>query len=294
MILPWFSVFLQALPGMVLGYSMDIMLPLRRNAPPRWVRVGIWGAVSLASAIYQVFFRDYSRENGVNILTFFLFFLAFLISARLFYRGKIIHKLAVYLLLSVALCSSEVVSGIVLWVLDISSLSMDYRQWDMAMLSFFGSITSNLMIILTALLWRWIRMQKKMPRGSWAVIAMQLCLFAPTELYTRRMIHGEGPVPLLYILAMGGVMLLNLVLIFIQFRQSEKEEAEQALVTLKQKQTQQRQYYESLEARREEMAKLRHDYNNHLSSILVLLRTGHHREAEAAVSDLLQKMENTQ
>ena len=40
------------------------------------------------------------------------------------------------------------------------------------------------------------------------------------------------------------------------------------------------------------MAKLRHDYNNHLSSVLGLIRMGNRKEAEAAVKALLQKAEH--
>ena len=93
-------------------------------------------------------------------------------------------------------------------------------------------------------------------------------------------------------LSMAGALLLNLLLIFVQFNQAEKEEAEKALEELKRTQARQKQQYENMEERREEMAKLRHDYNNHLSSVLGLVRMGNRKEAEAAVKALLQKAEH--
>jgi len=122
---------------------------------------------------------------------------------------------------------------------------------------------------------------------------MLLCLIAPTLLYIEQLRQTGGTFSGLsmHILAMTGVFFLNLLLICVQFHQAEKEEAEKALEELKRTQARQKQHYESMEERREEMAKLRHDYNNHLSSVLGLIRMGKTQEAEAAVKALLQKAE---
>lgn len=76
---------------------------------------------------------------------------------------------------------------------------------------------------------------------------------------------------------MAGAAVLNLALIGVQFHQTQLE----------------RQHYQSVERRREEMAKIRHDYNNLLSSVLGLVRMGKTREAEEMVLGLLARVEAT-
>ena len=99
---------------------------------------------------------------------------------------------------------------------------------------------------------------------------------------------------LLHVFSMTGAFLLNMLLIFVQFNQAEKDEAEKELAELKHQTELERQYYESVEARREEMAKIRHDYNNHLSSVLGLMYMGKPDEAKKVLESLLVKVEQTE
>ena len=196
------------------------------------------------------------------------------------------------MILMLAICSAEVPAAMVQWVLGIDMLSLDYSRANMVILVAMGSFCSNLFLFFAAALWRRFRLDKRMPKGSAAFVVMPLCLFAPTAMYcldVARTGKGIAPLPML---TMAGALLLDLLLIFVQFNQAEKEEAEKALEDLKRTQARQKQQYENMEQRREEMAKLRHDYNNHLSSVLGLIRMGNRKEAEAAVKALLQKAEH--
>ena len=51
-------------------------------------------------------------------------------------------------------------------------------------------------------------------------------------------------------------------------------------------------YYEEMDKERESMAKIRHDYNNLISSILGLIHIGRVDEAEIVLDELIEKMEH--
>lgn len=52
-------------------------------------------------------------------------------------------------------------------------------------------------------------------------------------------------------------------------------------------------HYEQIEARREEMAKIRHDYNNVITSVMYLIENGRTDEAEEIMKDLARRISQT-
>ena len=52
-------------------------------------------------------------------------------------------------------------------------------------------------------------------------------------------------------------------------------------------------HYEQIEARREEMAKLRHDYNNVITSVMYLIENGKTEEAREIMRDLSERISRT-
>ena len=68
MVNQWLCFLFQGTPGVALGLAMDSMQPLRKNAPPKWVRVLPWALVSLSSSAYNIF--GWNPTPGVNFLTF--------------------------------------------------------------------------------------------------------------------------------------------------------------------------------------------------------------------------------
>lgn len=288
MVNQWLCFLFQGTPGVVLGLAMDSMQPLRKNAPPKWVRVLPWALVALTSAS-NIF--GWNPTPGVNLFSFLGNILSILICYFFFYETSFQRQAALTMILLLAICSAEFLAAIVQWAMGIERISWDFTQPDMVIFIAIGSFCSNLCLYFSAVLWRRFRLDKRMPRGSAAFVVMPLCLFVPIAIYCLDLARTGRGGSLLSMLSMAGALLLDLLLIFVQFNQAEKEEAEKALEELKRTLSRQKQHYESMEERWEEMAKLRHDYNNHLSSVLGLIRMGNRKEAEAAVKALLQKGE---
>lgn len=284
-------ILFQASIGPVLGLAMDCMQPVKKTAPPKWIRVGIWVVTVLLSAIYRVLGEYFPAP--VNYVQCLLNIFAMIAACRFFYDGRLLHKIAVNLIMIMAIASGELTGGLALWVLHIPKYSLDYTKTDMVFGSLIANLTSGIVIFFVAVLWRRFRLQKRIPRSSWIFVVILICLLLPTLTYSMEMYVNKSVISPLYLISMTGAFVLNLLLICLKFNQAEKDEAEKELAALKRQAELERQRYESLEARQEEMAKIRHDYNNHLSSVLGLLQMERSDEAVKTVKDLLAKMEIT-
>ena len=84
----------------------------------------------------------------------------------------------------------------------------------------------------------------------------------------------------------------DIFLIILIFRQEENERIKNDLEAARRQAEMEKLYYEEMDKEREAMAKLRHDYNNLISSILGLIHIGRVDEAESVLDELIEKMEN--
>ena len=290
MVHQWLSWLFQTIPGVVLGFALDSMEQVKENAPPKWVRVGLFGLIFAVGCAYQIFFRDL-KQNPYNIGNWLQYLLGAVVSAWLFYQGKALRHVVIHLILIFAVSSAELTSAGILWLWDINEVSWDYSQPHNAMICIVGGVTSMVSLFVVSALWRRFKLKQRLGRGSWAFVIMPLCTIPPFRLYYDQAVVGNH-VPLLYVLAMAGAVVLNMALIGVQYHQAQKEQAERELTQLRRQMELERQYYQSVEQRREEMAKIRHDYNNLLSSVLGLVRMGKTREAEETVQELLTRVED--
>ena len=75
--------------------------------------------------------------------------------------------------------------------------------------------------------------------------------------------------------------------------QMEKKEVEKEMLELQNFMKLEKIHYEQIESRREEMAKIRHDYNNVIQSILYLIENGETQQSKKVLEDLKERMSKT-
>lgn len=95
--------------------------------------------------------------------------------------------------------------------------------------------------------------------------------------------------------ALTGIFIFGLVcdaaIIFIMLKQNEKKKISQELEEIRFQAERDKIYYQELENQRMEMAKIRHDYNNLITSVLGLIHMGREEEAKVMLDELLNRME---
>lgn len=86
----------------------------------------------------------------------------------------------------------------------------------------------------------------------------------------------------------------DIILIYIIFKQNEKGKIRKELEEIRFQAERERIYYEELDKQRIEMAKIRHDYNNMITSVLGLIHMGRENEAEQMIDELLLRMKEAE
>lgn len=89
-------------------------------------------------------------------------------------------------------------------------------------------------------------------------------------------------------------LLCDVILIYIIFKQNEKQKIAKELEEVRFQAEKERIYYEEIEKQRMEMAKIRHDYNNLITSVLGLIHMGREKEAEEMIEELMIRMEQAE
>ena len=69
-------------------------------------------------------------------------------------------------------------------------------------------------------------------------------------------------------------LISTIYLLYLVLRRNEKQSLEETYQELKMLYDIENEYYQALEAHNEELAKIRHDYNNQLSTLYMLISTG--------------------
>ena len=279
------------LAGPTMGIALDSMLPVKENAPPKWIRIGIWCVCFFLILLLDRLWR--ASDQAVNFPYILLSLLTAAVSFRFFYAGSIWNKLLVFLILNVAIMSAELVSGLLLLTGRIGQISADYTQPDMLIATCAGAICSNTAMFLASAIWKRFHLKSKAAGGSCTFVLMTLLLSLPTVLVNLDIYISGRAVTLLHILSMAGAFFLNFIMICIQFDQTEKELAEKELAELKHQTRLEQLHYRHIVEQREELSKIRHDYNNYLTAILGLLRNREIRNAEQMIQELLHKIEAT-
>lgn len=90
-------------------------------------------------------------------------------------------------------------------------------------------------------------------------------------LFIPSILEGTAVNTPLIILCSIIALLANIVLLYVILRRQEKKSIEAAFLELQEVYRMESEYYQTLEERHEELSKIRHDYNNHLAALYVLI-----------------------
>ena len=130
----------------------------------------------------------------------------------------------------------------------------------------------------------------------WLALMMVLILIF-TEMESRQWDSAAGLWYLIYrcVFTVLEFAILMMYLSYSEKReiQEEKQRVQEEFNKLQQVMELEKLHYEQIEARREEMAKIRHDYNNVISSVMFLIENGRTDEAGDVIKDLSDRISKT-
>ncbi len=140
--------------------------------------------------------------------------------------------------------------------------------------------------------WRILRTKSK-PKNIWIFLLFPLSQYLmvmniPTDTHMGNAIYTY-PWHAIFSLLIG--VIADVILFYVMFTQGEKEEIRQRLAETEKLMEMEKGYYETIEARREEMAKIRHDFGNQLTAALHIAQNGEQEKSVELLEQLKEEIE---
>lgn len=283
-------VIFQTIPGGSLGVMLEMMLVTKNGHRGRWGRIFVWWLQAFVMSLTKIFM---SNTVGVSVLVNVAWIISTVVFLALWYEEAFWKRIFAALCLYFVQCIGDLVGCAVVATVFNGKMTMDFAQPDMMFGCAFLAVFNTLTMLLTAMIWR--RVQKKAPilRHSWMYFLVLSAVSVPIIHLMADLWSNGGAVDWGDLISTVIVFIVGVVLIFILFDQAEKDTIEKELEQTRYRFGMEQQHYQAVEVRREELAKIRHDYNDLLTSVLGLLRMGESRQAEEALEDLLARVGQT-
>lgn len=280
----------QAADGPVVGICMEKMLTGNPATSSRKGRMFYWSIVFLM----LILIREIIPDNRTTMVTNVVYFVVSYFMIRRCYTEKMFLKYAAFLLLQILLVLVDAVYTFFFFSQYGMDMQIDFTHPGLVFGSMIGTLGGAMLQLLACSLWR--RRQGKTSLMVHPVFLLTFMLviivlfgFGITQFRdpAGQFFHGN------YLIVYGCIYFTACIGIFLFINQAERNEIEKELLELQRLSELERVHYAGIEARREELAKLRHDYNNILSTVRLLLHGGKVQEAEQMLVELFERVEAT-
>ncbi|MEA4932533.1 MAG: hypothetical protein VB071_02935, partial [Lawsonibacter sp.] len=208
------------------------------------------------------------------------------------FQDKLWKKLFVLVLL---LISAEISESPIYYVTNLMGISFDVTFDSPQMTLAVAADTIIFMIILSLLLVLWTRAIKHQAIFRRISIFFIFPISQIAMLFAFDGFYPETP-DLNHLLASIGAFLgliADFVLLYVLMEQGKKDALERELQELETLHRLEAVHYQAIEARREETAKIRHDFNNQMVAAYHLLRTGDEKQSAELLDELKRDIAKT-
>ena len=287
------SAISQSIAGIGMAISLEVLLTGREERGSRRKRFAFWyvliGALTFAKCLTPV--------NSVNmtIVNPFLMSLEFIFMLAYYYSDKTWVKITHASMVIIQNVLPDFAAMAILG--DIRDLDFCYRPFanpyraERCVMNSVNSVLLNIIYITIVLNLRKKGRREVNPIWIAIVLPAVLMLFG---FWSINKSQDRDKNVVQYMIMMCVWMILEFILVMVYLSYMEKQEAKEEADRLSHAMTLERFRYEQIEEQREKMAKLRHDYNNILTSVLFLLKNERLEEARTVIADLLKYVEETE
>lgn len=256
---------------------------------PRWAKIPRWflaAGLTVADMIPGIV-RSLCGElsplfHGMGYIQMAIIFLF------LFYcfHSQWWKKLLAYFLYMIAAHLSE---GIVFPLFEMLGIryNSDFNSYEMLILQTAVCMVSMCFSLVLVFLWNRVEKQRKVPLRAWIYLSVPISqLLMVWNVAESFWGDYTGMLPTVAGCVLGFVA--DIMLFYFLMEQGEKEALARQLQELETLRSTEKLHYNTILSRREELAKIRHDFNNQLTAALHLAENGDHVRAK----ELLQQMKN--
>ena len=264
-----------------MGLFWSFMLEPRWKKYSRWQLCTIFMLVSLPPGIVRSFCDEISmlfRVMGyLQVAIIFLFLFGCFTSVW----WKKILALLLYMI------TAHLAEGIILPAFELAGI---YYNSDFASLEIFLLQTATCMVTLAfsaiqVAVWNFVEKKRKIPSGTWVFLLFPVSQLLMVWNVAKSFWLDES----LAIPVIGGCLigfLADILLFYVLMNYGEKEKLKKQVQELNYIRALEEQHYQELQSRQEQIARIRHDFKNHLITALHLIETDNREQAGALLEQL--------
>ncbi|MDO4343601.1 MAG: hypothetical protein Q4C50_02235 [Eubacteriales bacterium] len=286
----WISAVAQCISVTEMGVCVDVLLTPRENRSSRAVRILLWSIIGSMIICIKCFFpqtnRYVIRINPILGTLYYIFMLQY------FYCDKPWIKLAHASIILL----QNVLADALLYVLmggtqglDLQNMQASFQSAAMAERTvIIAALTILMNVVYTMAVFRRKKKGREAASPVWIAVLLPMFLMFWIMWNSRsQQAIGDSHV---YMAMICSWTVWEFALAMFYMNHMEKREMQREAQRLAQAMELEKIRYAQIEARREEMAKLRHDYNNILSSVLFLVKNERCDEAKKMLADLRERI----
>ena len=256
---------------------------------PRWPNVPNWipATVFVLASILPGFVRVLNADGPLFNFMGFLQMVIILLYLVLAFRDKWWKKLISFSLYVVVAHISEFIA-----IPIVTSMGLlydyDFHSYDVFIFQTLTCISSVCLSVVVVLVWNAVTKRQHTPRNVWVFVLFPLSQMMLIWNLNEAMLFSLPSAEEQMITALGLILgfTADLALFYVLMRQGERDALAQQVHELEQLRQMELLHYQSIETRREEMAKIRHDFNNQLTTALYLTEQGASVESRELLNQL--------
>lgn len=240
----------------------------------------------IAFFIYVLKFCYFDSQILLPLSSILIQILSFLFTILCF-NDSVYKRIIVFTVVEFCNIISELVGLTFLNLLSSYTLVLEpqTKEFTMAII-----LTLPIQIILNLIFiffWKYLCQRRKF--GSILIFSLvpTLQLFCITLTYKSTLAKNTDTSNIIIEICSFVSLAATIYLLYLVLRRQEKQSLEEAYLELKALYDLENEYYHALEAYNEELAKIRHDYNNQLSTLYMLISTNQIETAKELASSII-------
>lgn len=285
----WVNMFLGGvLYVFFMGMVWSFLLEPRWPKVPRWLLSAGLTVADMIPGIVRSLCGELSplfHTMGyiqMAIIFLFLFFC---------FRSQWWKKLLAY---SLHIIAAHLAEGIVFPLFELAGIryNSDFNSYEMLILQTAVCIVSMCFSAVMVFLWNKVEKQRKVPQNAWIYLSVPISqLLMVWNVAESFWGDYTGMLPTVVGCVIGFVA--DIMLFYFLMEQGEKEVLANQLQELEKLRSAEELHYKTIVNRREELAKIRHDFNNQLTAALHLTENGDTAQAKELLEQLKDSIAQT-
>lgn len=285
------------LNGLIGGFLYPFILGLMWSfcLEKRWPKVPNWVMALILALLTQPLGYIRSQSIGTalfdvmgalqGILVFVFVFLGF--------KEKVWKRIFGYLVFVVASFVGELFSITMMGHIFGVEYQNTFANQEMFVLQTACMMFDFALFAVMAFIWNDVFKRQKLPRHAWVFVLFPISQLIVLWNWTNQEIffHREISVFAAFGFILGFVA--DIVLLYAFLNQGEKDALAERVREMEHLQQVEQLHYQSIETRREELAKIRHDFNNQLTTALYLTEQGEQEQAKSMLEQLRRNLAKT-